>query len=202
MGYTEGTSPKGGPSFNNTPQTTADFQRLRDYIEQQGNARVGVLAEMNALVAPERYDGLTFYATDVGRTFIYQGGWIPLTQRVLGLAAVTGPVVVAVTPGWTDVVSLTATTHGGVCDVEWMSLAYNAASGATRSFTYRVTVDGVQIGSTLIVDLTTSTGNGQAQSFIHSSTPAAGSHTWKLQANCSAAAACGFKNSTIKVTER
>lgn len=202
MGFIDGAGPEGLPAFTNTPQTTADFNEVRDLIVKRGNSRKGTAAEMNALVAPEAFDGLTFYATDIGRTFIYQGGWVPLTTRVLGSTIVTGPTIVAASPSWTDVMSLTATSHGGVCEVDWCAVAYNSASGATRLVSFRVLLDGSAIGPTLSFDVTTSAGIGQLQSFFVSSTPAAGSHTWKLQMNCSAAPACGFKNSTLKVTER
>lgn len=202
MGFTEGSGPEGLPAFTNTPQTTADLNKLRDLVVLRGNSRKGTFADMNALVAPEVFDGLTFYATDVGRTFLYQGGWIPLTQRTLGAASVTGPVIVPQSPTYADVVSVTAVSHGGVCEVDWRATIYNGLSGANRVVALRVVVDGVVIGTVLNLDVSTAITQGDVASFLASSTPAAGTHTWKLQMNCSAAAACGFKNSTIKVTER
>lgn len=202
MGFTEGAGPEGLPAFTNSPQTTADFNKVRDLVALRGNSRKGTFAEMDALVAPEAFDGLTFYTTDVGRTFLYQGGWVPLTQRTLGAAIVTGPTIVPASPTYADVASVTAVSHGGVCEVDWRAILYNAISGANRVVAARVVVDGVVIGPIINLDVITADPNGMPASFFVSSTPAAGSHTWKLQMNCSAAAACGFKNSTIKVTER
>ncbi|MDN4616400.1 hypothetical protein P5G50_18285 [Leifsonia sp. F6_8S_P_1B] len=71
MGYSEGTSLKGLDVFNSTPQTVADLNRLRELIELVGNVREGTVAEMNALVAPQKYPGLMFFANDDGSGALY-----------------------------------------------------------------------------------------------------------------------------------
>lgn len=104
MGYTEGTSPKGGPSFTTSPQTTADFNRLRDYIEERGNSMTDTSGVRTAMtVKPE---GLTFYETDTKRTYQVQAGaWVLIVDDTGWITPTT-----ELATGWTP---FTDTVWGG-----------------------------------------------------------------------------------------
>lgn len=202
MGYTEGGSPEGGPDFNSTPQTTADFQRLRDYIEERGNSRKGTLDQMNALVPPEAFDGLQWQTTDGHGTWLYSGGWTRRQTGRLGRAHLTTPVILVASPAWTDLLVVTATSSGGTCTADWSLVMYNALSGADRTTSFRVVCDGVAVEEAYPYNVPVSggtTGIGGAGSV--DSAPGAGSHTWKLQGNASTASSCGVKNATLKISE-
>lgn len=77
MGFTPGGSPKGGPLFNNTPQTVADLNGGRAFTELVGNRKIGSSTERGALTGSNVWEGLEFWDTTLKAAFIYQsGGWV------------------------------------------------------------------------------------------------------------------------------
>lgn len=76
MGYNDGAGPEGTPAFTNTPQTTADFNRLRDLVVQRGNVRKGDNSTRTNLASPEAVDGLIWNDTTTGLTYKrVNGAW-------------------------------------------------------------------------------------------------------------------------------
>lgn len=115
------------------------------------------------------------------------------------LATGANPTLVA-SPSWTTLVSVTATSVGGLCEASWNAVHFNGSSGANRSDNFRVTCDGTQIDDTLTYDVLLTGGtNGVPAGFIHRSTPGAGSHTWALQANASAATSVQVRNAVLTI---
>lgn len=77
MGYTASGGPKGLGVFNNSPQTVADLNQLRDLIATVGNYR-GTLteAQRDAITGAALYTGLLVYNTTASKLQMYTGaGW-------------------------------------------------------------------------------------------------------------------------------
>lgn len=133
--------------------------------------------------------------------------WHVLADTRLGRSrlSVGIPMTVAGTPAWTTVTSVTATSRGGVCSVYAQVILANANSGATRTGSFRITVDGVALTTPPGIDLTLAYVSGAepftSGAFQWESQPVAGSHTWALQANGSAGASVRVWNAALSVTE-
>lgn len=77
MGYIDGAGPEGSPQFNNSPQTVADFNRLRDLVVQRGNSFKGSTSLREAW-SNNGYaaEGHLWYDTTLDLYFSYDGaGW-------------------------------------------------------------------------------------------------------------------------------
>jgi len=80
VGYTN-TSTRGGPDFNGTPQTVADLNRLRDYVEEFGNISKGSTLARNAVTGAAKYTGRLWFDVDLGILFVCVGTtWVPLIR--------------------------------------------------------------------------------------------------------------------------
>lgn len=100
--------------------------------------------------------------------------------------------------------TVTATSNGGVCEAEFTLEASNLNSGTYLTMDVQVLCDGVAITpASISVNLPYSAGANPyyTYSFIMSSTPAAGSHTWNLQAKCNANTSGGTRNNFLKIAE-
>jgi hypothetical protein len=104
---------------------------------------------------------------------------------------------------YTDLCTVTAVSNGGQVAADWNAVAFNGASGSDRSIAWRVLCDGAVIGpvsaGTQAVPVA-----GSPRVFAGykvRSTPAAGSHTWKLQISASAASSVYAEYATMTVTE-
>jgi hypothetical protein len=100
--------------------------------------------------------------------------------------------------------TVTATSIGGVCQADWVAMVQNAGSGATRSFSVRVTCDGVAITPTSET-LTAIYANGEYPPITFSykavSTPTAGSHVWNLQFLAAYASSVNLLDNILEITE-
>lgn len=118
-----------------------------------------------------------------------------LNQNAGGTLAVT----------YSNYATVTATSNGNEVECEISAVVANGNSGANRTFDIRVLCDGVAITPSSITGLwaTYVAGNSPPYifSFNFSSTPAAGSHTWTLQLQASAAGSVLLTNNYIKVAE-
>lgn len=100
MGYNSSGGPKGLGVFNNTPQTVADLNQLRDMIARVGNFREGNQADQDAVIGDALYEGLFFYRTDINRLDVCNGtGWDVVFQDWTSYSptatAVTGGTITA-----------------------------------------------------------------------------------------------------------
>lgn len=153
-------------------------------------ARSFVVAQINVPVAGGGNPTVTWVAPYA----VAAGG-------VLLLGAADSPQALAGST-WTPLCTVTARSNGGQVLVDWDAVAYNGNSGSDRTVSWRVLCDGVLIG-------VTSGGQnvplaGQPRVFAGykaRSTPAAGGHTWVLQALASAASAVFVESATMTVTE-
>lgn len=132
-------------------------------------------------------------------------GWrVALGDHTLGDAFGTPGTVVTAAPGWTDLAVVTATTTGGPVVARWSGALSNGNSGADRTGSLRLTLDGVEVqgggaytGFSLPIAGLRSLPRG---GFVRS-TPAAGSHTWRVQGNGSAGAAVVSDAAALSVVE-
>jgi len=101
MGYssTDGPFGKGVGSFNNTPTTEADFDKVIELLARGVNYRVGTTAQRTAVTGAALYNMALWGDTDTDTVYFYDSGWVPLV-RAGG----------AYTPTWTS--SGTAPTLG------------------------------------------------------------------------------------------
>jgi hypothetical protein len=107
----------------------------------------------------------------------------------LGSGSLAAGAGLATAPNWTTLATVAVTSAGGLCRAEAHLSLSNANSGAARVALFRVTCDGVAIptvGATTTIqqDLPYIVGQVVAYnpSWAFESTPAAGAHTWLLQA--------------------
>ena len=113
----------------------------------------------------------------------------------------TGTVVAAT---YTTYATVTATSTGRECEVDFRAILGNGSSGADRSVIWRVQCDGVDIapaGLNIGLRNGSPTNTDTVLSFIVSSTPSAGSHTWVLQLQASNASAVVLDGAVLKVSE-
>ncbi|MGG7510960.1 hypothetical protein [Plantibacter sp. YIM 135249] len=143
------------------------------------------------------------FAAVSGRLFVSTGsGWVSGGARRLGSNRRTAALVIAGQPAWSDVVTLSANSSGGLCVTDSKVQVYNGNSGSARTASFRVTCDGVQVGDIISMDVPLTAGTtGYLFAFDWESSPAAGAHTWVVQARASAASAVFVSNSVMTVTE-
>lgn len=197
------TTAKGFTKYTNSDdmdgpaQINAAEQFLEDLIGESA-------ASPGALPADGVWEGRIVYTNGALRVWdIGDAAWHVLTSWEFGFAQNATPTICAGSPSFTDVLTITATSHGGDLFVDWDAEYYNSASGANRSVSFRLLLDGTQIANVHTYDApVTPGGNGYgAGGMWKISAPAAGSHTIKLQMNSSAASTCGWKNAYMRITE-
>lgn len=108
------------------------------------------------------------------------------------------------TTSYVTFATVTATSTGGVCEAEFHLQANNTNSGNYVEIDIRVLCDGVPITpATLNYNLPFITGASPnySVSYIMSSTPAAGSHTWDLQVKANTGSSGTLVNNQLKVSE-
>lgn len=125
-------------------------------------------------------------------------------DTTLGRTEYVGPVgaTLAITPVWTPLAPVTATSSGGRVRARVDLALQNLASGADRDIAYRVLCDGVEVPGGGIL-LTAPLGQTSASSWEWEHTPAAGPHTWTISANANGPAG-GVKpyRAVLTVVER
>lgn len=190
--------PQGTDSFNPPAQ-------LRDWGDKAGTYENRVIvatdAEKQAITAPVLRKGLlVLVASDVSQWLWDGARWKRVSPTLLGVADFPqGLAGVA----WTDLCTLTATSNGGMVIADWDAVAFNANSGADRAVSWRALCDGAVIGPVTAAGQTIPlAGTPRVYAgYKARSTPAAGSHTWKVQVIATAAAAVFVEFATMTVTE-
>jgi hypothetical protein len=201
--------PKNEPQYSGAgvPADAADLTEVAAYAAKVGNRRSDLDSVRTGLTGADLWDGLQFYATDTGATWLYKGvsgsgSWVRRNVTMLGQNTIATQPVLPASPTWLDLCTVNATSTGGTVTVDWNAIYANEASGLNRTVDFQVVCDGTLVGQLLSYDAPLTPGaTGYGASFSVSSTVAAGAHTWKLQGRASAATACGARFATIKVTE-
>jgi hypothetical protein len=166
----------------------------------------GVLPAVATDVAVPAYDGQPRYHPTYGLQIGIGGAWRAAADRTIGeLSTLTTGLVLAGTPGWTDVLTVAGSSSGGPVAVRWVGAVFNGSSGADRTASYRLTCDGSVISApaidtTFAVILAGVPRIPHGQAIVH--TPAAGAHTWVLQANASAGVTTISELATLVVVEK
>lgn len=110
------------------------------------------------------------------------------------------------TTSYVDFATTTQTSSGGQIVVQVGMIVANLASGANRTFNFKVLCDGVDISPSPITNIFVPVFTGLTTYFTYGFTfahnPAAGSHIWKLQMQASAAAAVGLSHNFINIQEK
>lgn len=150
------------------------------------------------------YEGLLVDQFDVDRIYRHNGSrWAQASNAELGRTSTGVGGTLAATPSWSDIMIVTATSLGGEIIVDYDITLTNANSGAHRDAALRVTCDGVEVlGWTLTCPYTAGIDFPVSPSLEVNHTPAAGSHTWKLQGNASVAGAVQVRRGSMSVTEK
>lgn len=113
----------------------------------------------------------------------------------------TAPIV---TNTYTTYATVTATSTGRECEVEFSIVAHNANSGSDREISAKIQCDNVDIAPIDIGQwIPNIPGNSPKYNlfYIVSSTPAAGSHTWTLQLKASSSSSVALNLAVMKVIE-
>lgn len=150
------------------------------------------------------YEGLRVDQLDIDRTYRHNGtrwGQAQLTQ--LGAGSLGAVATLAGTPSWTDISTVTATSMGGEVTVTFDVTLINANSGDHRTAALRVTCDGVEVdGWTFFCQYIATANVPTFPSLQIFHTPAAGSHTWKVQGNANIGGAIQAVKGSMTVTEK
>lgn len=139
--------------------------------------------------------------TPKGTGLVKIGGNPILTRLGINKKNTTGTVI---TTSYVAYLTLTATSTGKECEVQFQGIANNGNSGADQLALFKVQCDTVDITP---IDLTTflhavpGQTPGKTMSFTVSSTPAAGSHTWTVMAKAGNATAVTLEQAVMRVTE-
>lgn len=147
-------------------------------------------------------------ATPTPREEWYDGTrWHVAADLTLGYGRLTTTPTVAGTPNWTNLASVTALTLGGPCLIRTHVVLGNGNSGAPRLGSFRVVMDGTALTAPIGIDmyLDLISGNNtvpRAGGYTWDHQPAAGTHTWTLQGNGSAAGSVIAYQGELSVVER
>ncbi|AGW41749.1 hypothetical protein O159_23110 [Leifsonia xyli subsp. cynodontis DSM 46306] len=186
------------------PAQAADLSEVSNYAAGVGNRKTGTSTTRTGLTGADVWDGLEFYETDTGATWEHgSSGWARKRITRLGRARLTSPLVLSVASTWTDVLSVTVTSTGGLTLADWRAYVSNQNSGSRQIAQFRVLCDGTQVDDTLNNDLPWISGatSQYAAGFEHELSTAAGSHVWKLQVQCSSASAISVNNAVLILSE-
>lgn len=129
--------------------------------------------------------------------------WGQTSNTELGRTSTGVGGTLAATPSWSDLLIVTATSLGGEVIIDYDVALTNANSGAHRDAAVRVTCDGNEVhGWSFKAPLVSGIDAPVFPSRQVTHTPAAGSHTWKVQGNASIAGAVQIINGSMSVTEK
>lgn len=184
-----------GVTINNTAPLT---------VARGADVPVRSATERDALT---KFTGLTVKRLDSGgRVERWDGAsrWVGASPAdvTLGDATFSGSFVLPTGPSWNDIASVTATSSGGLCTLRGSLSVFNGTSGADRTAIFRAVCDSTQVWISDTVSLPLNGTPTRTRFPVATSTPAAGSHTWKIQGQASAALAVIVDAAAISVVER
>lgn len=116
MGYIDEAGPEGSPEFNNSPQTTADLNRLRDLAVLRGNSFKGTTTERGEWVADgHATEGHSWYDATTKTLYMHNGsGWSPVYRK----RATYTPTLTGITVGSGGTTVATYAIAGGFLRVD------------------------------------------------------------------------------------
>lgn len=198
----------GPDAFSDLANATEDF--VYDRILPAGVTRVPSYFWGQGVTYPtgtELRPGDVYLHTSFGLRQYNGTTWVPAdtADRTLGDAYLAAPISagIAGAPSWTDLAVVTATSRGGLCVARWSAVLWNGGSGLDRTANLRVICDSSVLGSftdILIPEMAPAARVPKTAAF--DSTPTAGAHTWRLQANASWASAVIAETALLTVVER
>ena len=160
-------------------------------------------AERTALTG---YEGLIVDQKDVDRLYRHNGTRWAQTSEVELAHSITGTGgTLAASPSWSDLLVVTATSLGGEVTIGYKVTLVNANSGAHRSAAIRVTCDGAEVDAwAFTCPWLTGIQVPTFPALDVSHTPAAGAHTWKIQAQAGVGEASSVQiiKGSVVVTEK
>lgn len=180
---------------------TGQTVTLTNYSPRTG-ARGGIVPVPASSSRLPAYDGEPRWHPTLGLQIGVGGAWRRAADTVLGEGHGAPGTVLAGSPAWSDLVTVTASTSGGLCAARWLGASFNGQSGADRTADWRVICDGAEVGAGYTVPLPLSGLPTRTRSAVVTSTPTAGAHTWTLQARGSVASAVVLDAAQLTVTER
>lgn len=120
-----------------------------------------------------------------------------------------GSGILAATPGWSDLVTITNASGGRPCAARWVGVVANGSSGADRTASFRVILDGTQIstgssntGFAVPVGASATNHPRIPRAGADATTPVAGTHTWTLQGQANTANSVIIESAALTVVER
>lgn len=128
-------------------------------------------------------------------------GWRVAAPARRGNKRLTADTGITGSAGWTTLAEVTAETLGGLCIADFSGIFFNGTSGLNREFYHRVTCDGALVGTEFLLTAILAGTPRTAFGSDVESTPAAGSHTWALQAHSDVGAAIIVSRASLTVTE-
>lgn len=131
--------------------------------------------------------------------------WAQVASSVLGKSTTGTGGTLAESPSWSDLLTVTATSLGGEVTVSYKVTLVNANSGAHRSAAVRVICDGSEVDAwALTAPYLAGIQVPIFPALDVAHTPAAGSHTWKIQAQAGVGEAVSVQiiKGSIVVTEK
>lgn len=158
-------------------------------------------AERDALT---QFDGLIVNRLDLDRLERSNGTtWSTVGGDVtLGNADINADLILGTGPAWNDIVTVTATSKGGLCTARFAVSLFNGASGADRTAVLRVVCDATELRITPTIQLPLAGIPSRTRVGAPSSTPSAGTHTWKIQGQASAASSVIVESALLTIEER
>lgn len=203
----DSSGPKDEPQYSNsgTPSDGSDLSEIATYAALVGNRKSLPATTRTGLTGSDVWEGLEVHdQTDKGRYEYINAGWVRRQLIRLGRNELPAPLVITGAATWTDVCSVAVTSTGGLSIADWRAFASNGNSGARQIALYRVLLDGAVVGPASIssdLPLVAGAGSQYSATYEHEASTAAGSHTWKLQIQCSVANAISVSNAVLIINE-
>jgi hypothetical protein len=156
------------------------------------------------------YDGQLRHHATYGLQVWVQASttWRTTSDRTIGDATGGGSGILAGTPTWSDLITITGTSGGGPVVARWFGSVANGSSGADRTASFRVILDGTQIstgssntGFTVPIGANANGHPRVPRAGADTSTPTAGTHTWVFQAQASINNAVVIESSALTIVE-
>lgn len=164
------------------------------------------VADSTERTALTGYEGLIVDQKDVDRLYRHNGTrWGQVSEVELGHSITGTGGTLAASPSWSDLLVVTATSLGGEVTVSYNVTLVNANSGAHRSAAIRVTCDGAEVDAwAFTCPWLTGIQVPTFPSLSVPHTPAAGSHTWKIQAQAGVGEASSVQiiKGSVVITEK